>query len=67
MTDKGEPRKKRAKNNRVTASRRDTSVRTEGWSLGATFQSMRRAPKGAAAEDEIDVDLLEGLESDESE
>jgi hypothetical protein len=66
MTDKGEPRKTRAKNNREAATRRDTSVRMEGWSLGATFQSMRRAPKGAAAEDEIDVDLLEGLGSDES-
>jgi hypothetical protein len=69
MTDKGEPRKKRAQDSRETGTSRDTSVRMEGWSLGAIFQSMRRAPKGAtvaAPEDEIDMDLLAGLVSDES-
>ena len=68
MNDKGEPRKKRAKSDRDVNARRDISVRMSGWSLGATFQGMRRAPMDDAIEvdDEFDPDVLAMLESDES-
>lgn len=67
MMDKGEPRKKRTASDRAAGAHRDVSIPMAGWSLGATFQSMRRAPKGAnGAVDELDQDVLAGLESDES-
>jgi hypothetical protein len=68
LVDTGVARKKRGDSSAATngGQRRDISIRMVGWTLGATFQHMRRTRKGAAAvEEEIDVDLLAALESDE--